>query len=187
MSRQNYFKVPYVSMITRIPDRELIQLMDDGILDWSEDGGKRLIEGGSLVSYLEQQGKYIPDVFRTAATHILIVDDEPLVVSSLKRLIMAKFQLTVDTAANGFEMGKMLNSKMPDLVILDYNMPGINGYDVLKQLKSASDTHKMSVIVYSGHVPDNVYYEMKQLNVEAIIQKSADNSELLNTIEKIIN
>ena len=61
---------------------------------------------------------------------ILIIDDDPAVLESLSRVLVGEGMTTV-TAANGFEGIERLRDCMPDAVITDLCMPGINGWDVL--------------------------------------------------------
>ena len=71
-------------------------------------------------------------------TRILIVDDEPELRGMLRRyLISAGFE--VDDVASGSEATVYLKATVPDLVILDVGLPDIDGFEVLRQMRGASD------------------------------------------------
>ncbi|MHC4222597.1 MAG: response regulator [Planctomycetota bacterium] len=68
------------------------------------------------------------------AIHVLLVDDEPLVLSSLRRLLKRESFL-VTTCTSGPEALKILESEEIDLIISDYKMPGMNGIDFLRDVR----------------------------------------------------
>jgi DNA-binding response OmpR family regulator len=86
--------------------------------------------------------------------HILIVDDDPEIVSFLRRgLIYEGF--SVETANDGFEALAIARERSPDLIILDIMMPGIDGLEVSKRLRQASDV-PILMLTAKGMVADKV-------------------------------
>lgn len=76
---------------------------------------------------------------------ILIVDDDTLVRSSVRRILSAD-GFDVDTAADGFEALNLLHRKVPDLMLLDLDMPGISGLELL-HLASRDSIQPRTVIL----------------------------------------
>lgn len=188
MSSKKYFKLVYVSILTRLPEKDLIGLASVGTIDNVVENGHIMLEGGSLVDYLKSTGREVPEVLMVTDKKVLIVDDDPLVINSLKRLLIRYEGVMVQSASDAFEMGRILSSdNLPDLVILDYNMPGINGLEILKHLKKASDTANTRVIIYSGNMPEDVRREMLELKADKVIQKSGDAGELISALTSIFN
>jgi DNA-binding NtrC family response regulator len=73
-----------------------------------------------------------------ARRRVLIVDDEPLILEVLSEHFKAEFD--VETAPNGAEaLGAILRHR-PDVVLLDINMPRMNGVDVLKDIKQIDES-----------------------------------------------
>ena len=70
---------------------------------------------------------------------ILVIDDDPTVTSVVRRGL-AYEGYTVDTAESGSRGLAVARDHTPDLVILDLMLPGIDGFEVLKRLRSADDT-----------------------------------------------
>lgn len=87
-------------------------------------------------------------------TRILVVDDDPEILSLLRRGL-AYEGYTVDTAADGTEALAKARDKEPDLVILDIMMPGIDGIEVSKRLRQASDVPVL-MLTAKGTVADRV-------------------------------
>jgi DNA-binding response OmpR family regulator len=79
--------------------------------------------------------------------HVLIVDDDSVVRTMLERLLRLEgFQVSV--ANDGDEALKQCETQSPDLVLLDYNLPGRNGLEVLRELRRRCP--KLKVIMLSG-------------------------------------
>lgn len=86
----------------------------------------------------------------------LVVDDEPGMRSSIKRAL-SKFKLTlphiedeiqfdVDVAENGEEAVEKINANRPDLLLLDYKLPGISGLEILEQVK-ATESEMITIMI----------------------------------------
>lgn len=85
---------------------------------------------------------------------ILVVDDEPEIVSFLKRGLAYEGYI-VDTAGDGAEALAKAREKEPDAVILDIMTPGIDGIEVSKRLRQASDV-PILMLTAKGTVADKV-------------------------------
>ena len=112
---------------------------------------------------------------------ILLVDDE----QSIQLLYHEEFEdegYTVISAMNGEEALEKFSSQAPDLVILDIQMPGMNGIEVLRQMKMLRPD--IPVVLSSA------YHEYKQdlgtWASDEYVVKSADISDLKNTVKKLI-
>jgi two-component system, OmpR family, response regulator MprA len=85
---------------------------------------------------------------------ILVVDDDPQIVSVLKRGLAFE-GYTVDTAENGEKALMIARQTPPDLVVLDIMMPGLDGIEVTKRLRQASDVPVL-LLTAKGTIPDKV-------------------------------
>lgn len=80
---------------------------------------------------------------------VLIIDDDPVDRYILVRLIEQQ-PCIVEQAASGFEGLRILQEIKPDLIFLDLNMPGLSGYEVLKQIKANPATSNIPVAVVTS-------------------------------------
>ena len=83
----------------------------------------------------------------TAKKRILIVDDEPLIVEVLSEHFKADYE--IETATNGTDALAAVLRQRPDLMLLDINMPRMNGVEVLKDVKKIDDT--IAVLMVSAN------------------------------------
>ncbi|MDR0623493.1 MAG: diguanylate cyclase [Treponema sp.] len=82
------------------------------------------------------------------AYSILVVDDEKANLMVLNAMLSSEY--TVFTAKSGEEALSRVAETPPDLILLDIILPGINGFEVLKRLKSSPETRKIPVIIITG-------------------------------------
>ena len=80
---------------------------------------------------------------------ILIVDDEPLNIS-LYFEMLRQDDYNIIAAADGLEAVQKAEIELPDLIILDWNMPRLNGLEALKRIKSDEKTNKIPVLMITG-------------------------------------
>jgi two-component system phosphate regulon response regulator PhoB len=80
---------------------------------------------------------------------ILVVDDEPD-ITALVAYHLARSGYRVSTAANGQDALKAAREERPDIVVLDLMLPGISGYEVLRELRQRRDTADVGVILLTA-------------------------------------
>ena len=81
---------------------------------------------------------------------ILVVDDHPDTTALIVRALQTEDQYTVGNAASGEEALRMIGEQMPDLVVLDYKMDGMDGMAVVKALRSRPETQSLPVLMLTG-------------------------------------
>ena len=114
---------------------------------------------------------------------ILIVDDHPVVRAGLRRLLTAECDIEIHEAANGPEVLGLFREQQPTLVILDLNLPGLGGLEVLTRLKAVDPDAR--VLVLSMH--DDEIHVMRALRAGAAgyVTKNAPPEELLEAIRRV--
>lgn len=118
---------------------------------------------------------------------IIICDDESTIRNGLKHLIEStnpKLKVA-GLAANGFEACKLINEIKPEIVLMDINMPGLNGLDVMREVSAASPFTKF--IIVSGH--DEFQYAQKAIQLKAYdyLLKPIDKKNLFVVIENALS
>lgn len=113
-----------------------------------------------------------------AQTTFLVADDEESSREILKMLLVAEGH-AVRIATNGEETLASVAEQLPDLILLDIQMPGIDGFEVMRRLKADSRTHAIPIILVTKL--DNHASRLKGLNEGAaeFLSKPVDRAELL--------
>jgi len=80
---------------------------------------------------------------------ILVVDDEPDIVRVVVRIMEARDH-TVRTAHDGFEALEKVREEPPEVIILDLNLPGMNGFEVCKRLRDDPATRAIPIVMMTA-------------------------------------
>lgn len=115
---------------------------------------------------------------------ILIIDDSMLSRRMLRK-ILEEASYEVIEASDGYSAIELFSLEKPDLVMLDLTMPGINGFDVLKQLKAIKPSAK--VIVASADVQTMTRDLVFSLGADGFINKPFVAEEIIDLIKKALD
>lgn len=116
---------------------------------------------------------------------VMLADDHILLREGIKKLLEADGSIeVVEQASDGFECLDKLQNLMPDILLLDINMPRMNGIDVLEKLKEKKNPVKVLVLT----VHSEVEYLVKAVDIGAngYILKDSGSAELKLAIETIV-
>jgi len=113
---------------------------------------------------------------------ILLIDDDPAIRQLLNRLLTEEGYIVV-SAANGFEAIEMANSTQFDLVLLDLNMPMLDGWDTFQELSKKNPL--MPFIVITAR--PNQLFPAVASGTGALLEKPLDFPKLFSTIHALLN
>lgn len=115
---------------------------------------------------------------------VLIVDDSPTETYKLTTML-EKHGHAVSTAGNGAEGVQKAKADLPDIVLMDVVMPGLNGFQATRQLSRAQETATIPVIIVTtkDQETDRVW-GMRQ-GAKAYLTKPIDENELISTIASV--
>lgn len=114
--------------------------------------------------------------------HILIVDDDEQLTRYMYELFSDHTNVVTEIAHSGFEAGQKVQSFKPDLMLLDLMMPGINGIEVCRELKSEPSTKAIRVVAMTGHYSQENVAAILSAGAEACLKKPLEVDELLNLV-----
>jgi len=117
---------------------------------------------------------------------VLIVDDSPSVLQVLQ-FIFESEQYVVVTATDGAEGLEKISEQMPDLVVTDSVMPGMDGFAFFRKLKEQPATQAIPVIMLTSEDPRGPADADRDQWPEAVLRKSADFSVLLAKASEILS
>lgn len=117
---------------------------------------------------------------------IIIADDHTLFISGLQLLLNDQDWIEViDIANDGKELLDMLPKAHPDLILLDINMPVLNGLDTARYIKQTYPFIKL--IMLSTYNEEHLIDKAKQTGVNGYLLKNSSKDELLQTISMVMN
>ena len=116
-------------------------------------------------------------------TRLLLADDHPMIRNAIEVLLRdSEFEIVgmVGSASAALEETMRLE---PEIVLLDIQMPGGSGLDVLRGLRSAKS--KVKVVLLTAAIDDSSLIESKSLKVQGIVLKNSDPAYLLECLENV--
>jgi DNA-binding response OmpR family regulator len=113
---------------------------------------------------------------------ILVVDDDPDLRRLLAVFLRARGHECL-VAGDGAEGLAQVSATAPDAVITDVNMPGMDGLEMLRQLRSG-DRSNLPVVVYSACAADAVCPAARQAGAQVVLRKPASLHDILAAVER---
>jgi CheY-like chemotaxis protein len=116
---------------------------------------------------------------------ILVIEDS----ASVRRLIevcLRVLDVEVSAAADGIEGLDAARATLPDVIVLDIGLPGMDGWEVLSHLRSAPNTRNIKVLVLTAHAQPEVAQQAAQGGADDFMTKPFRPTELRERLEKLI-
>lgn len=116
---------------------------------------------------------------------ILVVEDDTIMRKLITRVLQKEGSYEVEEAANGRIALKMMESEIPDLVLLDLMMPVMDGFDVLKNVRSDKNLKNLPVIVLTALNDKVSHLKSLERGGDDFLTKPFDNNILLAHVEAL--
>lgn len=115
---------------------------------------------------------------------VLIADDHIIVRSGLRLLLEAEPDIeVVGEALEGGEALNLVEKHLPDVVLMDIAMPGMNGLEATRQIKTRWP--QVNVLVLTMHRSDEYFFEMLKAGASGYILKGAETSDLIHAVRVV--
>jgi len=123
----------------------------------------------------------------TIKTILLVEDSEPAIIQLRDFLELSGYNILI--ARNGAEALQIISQTIPDAMILDLMMPGVDGFTVLETLRNEDRTAAIPVLILTAkHITKDDLKTLKRNNVHQLIQKGDVNrNELLSAIKSMVS
>jgi DNA-binding NarL/FixJ family response regulator len=121
----------------------------------------------------------------TIKKQIIITDDHPLLIEGLSAVINEDKALNVcATASTGKQLLQIIPLQKPDLIMLDINLPGMDGIETAKVIKAKHPD--IDVLCISSYFSQSLITTLKAIPVEGFIPKQTDSRAVVKTIKQIL-
>ena len=173
--------------VCNVSQQTIIRCFDSGRLKGFRIPGSkfRRIPRESLIAFMRENG--IPTGnFEDGKKKVLIVDDDAEILELIADVLVRDGRFEVKTAASGYEAGIMTHQVNPDLIILDYMLPDINGNVVCKTIKSNPDFAATKIIIVSGVVNQTEIEDLLKAGAEDFMKKPFNIAELIEKISGVL-
>lgn len=118
--------------------------------------------------------------------HIFVVDDHELFRDGLKLVLSQLYPGSrVSEASNGIDFLNQLMADIPDLVLMDINMPSLNGRD--STIRALELLPQLKIIAVTMYSEENYYMQMIEAGVKGIILKKSGKYELEQAVQEVLD
>ena len=123
-------------------------------------------------------------IMSVARKRALVVDDSKSARLILRRML-EKYLFDVDTAASGEEALDYLRRQRPDVIFMDHMMPGMDGFQAVREIKRDPTTATIPVMMYTSKEGDVYLGEARALGAMGVLPKEVKQVDVHNVLEKL--
>lgn len=181
------FTTGEVAEICQVSQQTIIRCFDSGKLQgFRVPGSKfRRIPREALIEFMKEND--IPlDLLDSGKRRVLVVDDDPAIVEILQDVLERDGRFDVKATSTGYEAGILTQSFNPDLLLLDYLLPDINGNIVCKTIRENAAFANMKIIFVSGVVNPDEVEQLIKAGADDFIKKPFDVDKLIARISELL-
>lgn len=184
---KDLFTTGEAAKVCKVSQQTIIRCFDSGRLEGFRVPGSRFrrIPRQSLVKFMKANN--IPlDSVESGRKKILIVDDDAEIVELIADVLVRDGRFDTKTAGSGYEAGISTNQFRPDLILLDYMLPDVNGNVVCQTIRRNPDFGNIKIIIVSGVIKQDEIDQMLKSGAEDFIKKPFSIVELTRKITEVL-
>ncbi len=173
--------------VCKVSQQTIIRCFDSGRLKGFRVPGSRFrrIPREALIAFMKDNG--IPsDTLDNGKSKILVVDDDPEIVELFVDVLERDGRFEVKTAATGYDAGMLTQEFNPDLIILDYMLPDINGNVVCQTIRSKPEFAQTKIIIVSGVVNQDEINDLLKSGADEFVKKPFNIEKLIARIGELL-
>jgi len=177
-----------VAEICNVSQQTVIRCFDSGKLRGFRVPGSRFrrIPRESLLQFMKEHR--IPlDNLESGKKRILVVDDDEAVLEMLVEMLERDGRFEVQVARGGYEAGMLTQEFRPEVIILDYKLPDINGNLVCRTIRSNPNFAEVRIIIISGVADPDEITELMASGADDFLRKPFEIDDLLARISSLVH
>jgi len=184
---KDLFTTGEAAEICKVSQQTIIRCFDAGRLKgFRVPGSKfRRIPRQSLIKFMKENN--IPlDKLESGKKKVLIVDDDAEIVELIVDVLVRDGRFETKTASSGYDAGISTEQFRPDLILLDYMLPDVNGSVVCQTIRKNPEFENIKIIIVSGVVKQDEIDQLLKSGAEDFIRKPFDIVELTDKIATVL-
>jgi two-component system, OmpR family, response regulator len=184
-----------VANICGVVNQTAINWINNGYLTaFKTPGGQYRVYPDDLVDFMSSRNMHIPMKLLSSCTNkaaynsgtLLVIDDDKPFNTLVASCINEKFpELDIIQAYDGFDAGVQLSSKHPRCIILDLDLPGIDGFELCRKINENKEYGKPAVIVVTGLQDEEDEKKIENLGIVKFFRKPLKFDELVTVVNSV--
>jgi len=184
---KDLFTTGEAAEVCRISQQTIIRCFDAGRLEGFRIPGSRFrrIPRQSLVKFMKANS--IPlDSLDSGKTKVLVVDDDEEIVELIVDILERDGRFEIRTASSGYDAGILTEQFRPDVILLDYMLPDVNGNIVCQSIRNNPEFEGIKIIIISGVIKQDEIDHLLKMGAEDFIRKPFNIVELTERIAGVL-
>ncbi len=171
--------------ICNVSQQTIIRCFDSGKLAGFRIPGSRFrrIPRDSLIKFMKEHDMPLKNL-ESGKKKVLIVDDDQEIVELMVDVLGRDGRFDIRTASSGYDAGIMTQQFRPDLIILDYMLPDVNGNVVCQTIRKNDEFANTKIMIVSGVVNPDEIDSLLKAGAQEFVKKPFNISQI---VEKIIS
>jgi len=181
---KDLFTTGEAAEICRVSQQTIIRCFDSGRLrGFRVPGSKfRRIHRQNLVKFMRDNS--IPlDNLDSGKKKVLVVDDDVEIVELISDILTRDGRFEIRTASSGYEAGMATEQFRPDLILLDYMLPDVNGNVVCQTIRSNPEFENTRIIIVSGVIKQEEIDQLLKSGAQDFLKKPFSITELTDKVD----
>jgi excisionase family DNA binding protein len=169
---KNVYTTGEVAEICNVSQQTVIRCFDSGKLKGFRVPGSRFrrIPRESLLQFMRENNIPITEL-DSGKRKVLIVDDDEAILDILVELLERDGRFDVRVARSGYEAGMATQEFEPDIIVLDYKLPDVNGNRICQTLRANPRFANVRIIMISGVADPDEIAELKSAGADDFLRK----------------
>lgn len=195
--KSTVFSALEVANICGVVNQTAINWIKAGhIKAYTTPGGQFRVKPEDLAEFLEKRGSEIPESLKTILQQnqkksnktMIIVDDDKGLNTIIKKYLEKNFSgIQIHQAFDGFEAGTIMANVKPSLVILDLDLPGVDGFSLCKKLKSDEAFENPYIVVVTALKDNDLSEKVMNLGSNYFLTKPLNMDQIGAIVNQWIN
>jgi len=190
------FSALEVANICGVVNQTAINWIRSGYLTaFKTPGGQFRVYPDDLAAFMRKREMRVPDELLAVCTgnkkdhkSLLIVDDDKGLNTVIAKYMEKKLEnVTIYQAFDGFDAGSQMTAYHPDCLILDLDLPGVDGFDLCKRIHENESFGNPAIIVVTALEDSDVEKRVNDLGVKQFLKKPINLADLAENLESVLN
>ena len=184
---KDLFTTGEAAQICKVSQQTIIRCFDSGRVEGFRIPGSkfRRIPRQKLIKFMRENNIPI-DSIESGKKKVLIVDDDAEIVELIADILVRDGRFDIKTAISGYDAGVQTQQFRPDLILLDYMLPDVNGNVVCQTIRRNPEFQTIKIIIISGVIKQDEIDLLLKSGAEDFIKKPFNIVELTDKITNVL-
>jgi len=186
-SQKKVFTTGEAAEVCKVSQQTIIRCFDSGRLQGFRVPGSRFrrIPRDELIRFMRENDIPVEALEGGGRKRVLVVDDDPQIVELFVDALSRDGRFEVRIARNGYDAGMLTEAFRPDVIILDYMLPDVNGNIVCQRIRENNAFAHTRILFVSGVVNPEEIGRLKEAGADDFIRKPFNIEKLIARIAEL--